>query len=144
MINIKIIKVKQKKLIKELRSTFEKNNIYLKLEKLNSRILDVNFWRDKNNSSKIIKEKKLYEDLIKSYSDSIETLVDLNDLNELALEENNQTVQKEIIQNIKELKKIVKKMRLSAFYLMILTHQIVIQKFMLELAEPKAKTGLTC
>ena len=47
-----------KKLIKELRSIFEKNKIYSKLEKLNSQMLDANFWQDKDNSKKVIKEKK--------------------------------------------------------------------------------------
>ena len=30
-------------------------------------MLESNFWQDKANSQKIIKEKKLYEDLIVSY-----------------------------------------------------------------------------
>ena len=55
--------MKQKRLIKELRSIFEKNKIHSKLETINSKILDANFWQDKNNSKKVLKEKKLYEDL---------------------------------------------------------------------------------
>ena len=61
MIIIKIIKKKQKKLIKELRSTFEKNDIESKLEILNSKMLDANFWQDKNNSKNIIKEKNVID-----------------------------------------------------------------------------------
>ena len=34
-------------------------------------MLDTNFWQDKNKSKNIIKEKKLYEDLINSYNDTI-------------------------------------------------------------------------
>ena len=34
-------------------------------------MLDANFWQDKLISKKIIKEKKLYEDLISSYEKSI-------------------------------------------------------------------------
>ena len=64
-------------------------------------MLDANFWQDKNNSKNIIKEKKLYEDLINSYNGSIKKLIDLDDLNELASEENNQIVYKEVLQNIK-------------------------------------------
>ena len=62
-------------------------------------MLDANFWQDKNNSKNIIKEKKLFEDLLNIQKDSIEKLSDLNDLNELALEEENQTVEKEILQS---------------------------------------------
>ena len=78
-------------------------------------MLEANFWQDKNNSKNTIKEKKLYEDLVDSYNDSIEKLKDLNDLNELALEEDNQTVQKEILQNIKSLTLSVKKNEIKCF-----------------------------
>jgi len=104
-----------RRLIKELRSTFEKNNIETKLEKLNSKMLEADFWQDKNNSKNTIKEKKLYEDLLNTQKDSIDKLSDLNDLNELALEEENQDVQKEIIQNIKDLRELVKKNEIKCF-----------------------------
>ena len=56
-------------------------------------MLDANFWQDKDNSKKVIKEKKLYEDLVNSLNQSIQKLNDFDDLNELALEENNLAVQ---------------------------------------------------
>jgi peptide chain release factor 2 len=49
-------------------------------------MLEANFWQDKVNSKKIIKEKKLFEDLLNTYKISIERLSDLDDLSELALE----------------------------------------------------------
>ena len=55
-------------------------------------------------SQKIIKEKKLFEDLINSHTQSNKQLQDLNDLYELALEENNVDIQSEVNQNIKELR----------------------------------------
>ena len=61
---------------------------------LNSKILDANFWQDKNNSKNIIKEKKLFEDLLNTHKDSVEKLSDLDDLSDLALEEKNDSVQK--------------------------------------------------
>ena len=60
-------------------------------------MLDANFWQDKANSQKIVKEKKLYEDLINSFKESERKLKDLDDLNQIAQEENNQDIQKEII-----------------------------------------------
>ena len=63
-------------------------------------MLDANFWQDKDNSKKVIKEKKLYEDLVNSLNQSIQKLNDFDDLNELALEENNLAVQKETLQNL--------------------------------------------
>ena len=78
-------------------------------------MLEENFWQDKNNSKNIIKKKKLFEDLINSHNSSIEKLKDLDDLNELALEENNLTVQKELIENIKDLRIIIKKNEIKCF-----------------------------
>ncbi len=78
-------------------------------------MLDANFWQHQSNSKNIVKEKKLYEDLINSYNDSIDRLKDLNDLRELALEENNQLVKKEIQQNIKDLSILVKKNEIKCF-----------------------------
>ena len=78
-------------------------------------MLEANFWHDKDNSKKVIKEKKLYEDLVNSYNQSIQKLNDFDDLKELALEENNLAVQEETLQNIKDLKKEVKKNEIKCF-----------------------------
>ena len=78
-------------------------------------MLDANFWQDKSNSQKIIKEKKLFEDLINSFNLSEQKLKDLDDLNSLAEEEKNQDIQKEIITNIKELRSLVKKNEIKCF-----------------------------
>ncbi len=78
-------------------------------------MLEANFWQDKTNSQKVVKEKKFYEDLINSLNSSVERLNDFEDLNELALEENNLTVQSEIIQNIKQLSSEIKKSEIKCF-----------------------------
>ena len=78
-------------------------------------MLDVNFWQDKLKSQKIIKEKKLYEELVNSYDESIKSLEDLDQLNELAIEEKNINIQNEILGNIKNLKEIVKKNEIKCF-----------------------------
>jgi len=78
-------------------------------------MLESNFWQDKSNSQKVIKEKKLYEDLISSYDYSVKTLKDLNDLNELALEEKNHTIVVEILENIKNLRNLAKKNETKCF-----------------------------
>ena len=78
-------------------------------------MLDANFWQNKENSTKTIKEKKLFEDLINSYKSSINKLKDLGDLNQLASDENNESIQKEILQEIKDLKLSVKKNEIKCF-----------------------------
>ncbi len=78
-------------------------------------MLDANFWQDKTESQRIIKEKKLHENLINSYKTSIDKLKDLDDLNLLALEESNQSIQNEIIESIGELRSLVKKNEINCF-----------------------------
>ena len=78
-------------------------------------MLEANFWQDKNNSQKVIKEKKFYDDLVNSFNNSVEKLKDLDDLTDLALEEDNLLVQKEILQNIKDLKNEIKKNEIKCF-----------------------------
>ena len=63
-------------------------------------MLDANFWQDKTLAQKVIKEKKLHEDLINSYQNSNKELNELNDLYKLAIEENNQLVIDESLKNI--------------------------------------------
>ena len=78
-------------------------------------MLEANFWQDKDNSKKVIKEKKLFEDLLNTYKVSIERLADLDDLSKLALEEKNDSVQKEVLLNITELRTLVKKNEVKCF-----------------------------
>ncbi len=78
-------------------------------------MLDANFWQDKTKSKNIVKEKKLYEDLINSLNESNQKLKDLNELNHLAIEENNLDIQNETLENIKELKNLVKKNEIKCF-----------------------------
>tara|TARA_B100001063_G_scaffold243471_1_gene274146 strand:+ start:208 stop:1188 length:981 start_codon:yes stop_codon:yes gene_type:complete len=78
-------------------------------------MLEANFWQNQASSQKIVKEKKLYENLINSFEKSVHKLKDLDDLNHLAIEENNLNIQNEILDEIKKLKSIVKKNEISCF-----------------------------
>jgi peptide chain release factor 2 len=78
-------------------------------------MLENSFWQNKSNSQKIIKEKKLYEELIKAYDNSVKSLNDLHELNELALEEKNHSIITEVLESIKELKKAAKKNETKCF-----------------------------
>ena len=78
-------------------------------------MLDQNFWQDRSVSKNVIKEKKLYEDIINNFKVSIKRLNDLNDLNELAEEENDKNTKEEIIKNIKDLRELVKKNEIKCF-----------------------------
>ena len=78
-------------------------------------MLESDFWQNKSNSQKIIKEKKLYEDLINSYDNSSTSLIDLNELNDLATEEKNQVIINEVLESVIKLKKIAKQNETKCF-----------------------------
>ena len=78
-------------------------------------MLASDFWQNKANSQKVIKEKKLFEDLINSYEVSIDKLNDLNDIYQLAIDEDNMSVKNEIFENIKDLSIKVKKNEIKCF-----------------------------
>ena len=78
-------------------------------------MLESNFWQDKAKSQKIIKEKKLYEDLINSYEKSTLQFKDLDDLYKLAIEEKNSEIQTEVYQKLKELRAKVKENEIKCF-----------------------------
>ena len=78
-------------------------------------MLDANFWQNKSTAQKVLKEKKLHEDLISSYSSSVKELNELNDLYELAVDENNQSIINETLKNIENLKLNAKKNETKCF-----------------------------
>jgi peptide chain release factor 2 len=78
-------------------------------------MLNANFWQDKQKSKTILKEKKLYEDLINSLNSSIDELTNLDDLHKLAEEEANNDVQNEVFKNIRNLRNLAKKNEIKCF-----------------------------
>ncbi len=78
-------------------------------------MLEPNFWKNKTYSKNILKEKKLFEDLIKSHKDSVQKLEDLKDLYQLSIEEKNINVQKEVFESIRNLRDAVKKDEVKCF-----------------------------
>ena len=78
-------------------------------------MLEANFWQDKNYAQKIVKEKKLQEDLINSYDYSVEQCKEIYDLYNLALEENNTSIISESLKNLEELRLNAKKNETKCF-----------------------------
>ena len=78
-------------------------------------MLNANFWQDKLKSQKVIKEKKLFEDLINSFEKSINQSKDLTELMELAILEKNSEMERDLLQNFKDLQNLVKKNEIKCF-----------------------------
>ena len=78
-------------------------------------MLEENFWQDKSGSKNIIKEKKIYEDLLNSFTETTQKFNDLIDLNNLAEEEEDLITKDDILKNLKDLREIVKKNEIKCF-----------------------------
>ena len=78
-------------------------------------MLEANFWQDKSKSKKILKEKKLFEDLTNSYKNSKKNLEDFKELYKLAIDESNNDLLIELTDNLKQLKKDIKKTEIKCF-----------------------------
>ena len=78
-------------------------------------MLESNFWQDKEKAQKVIKEKKIQEDLINSYTSSVSKCKETEELYNLALEENNTSVIKDSLKAIDELRNKVKKNEIKCF-----------------------------
>ena len=78
-------------------------------------MLEANFWQDKTRSKKILKEKKLFEDLINTYKNSEKNLADFKELYRLAIDESNNDLIIELTDNLKQLKRDIKKTEIKCF-----------------------------
>ena len=66
---------------------FEKNEVEIKLKKIEGIILKENFWKDKDHAKKTIKQKKIFENILNSYKNSLKEITNLEDLFNLAMQE---------------------------------------------------------
>ena len=71
---------------------FEKNEVEQKLKKIEGDILKENFWKDKDHAKKTIKQKKIFENILNSYKNSLKEITNLEDLFNLAMQEKNDEI----------------------------------------------------
>ncbi len=95
--------------------TFENNKIYSKLEELNTISSKPDFWKDNNRVKKIVKEKKLYENIIKSFKNSELEINNLKDLRNLGNEEKDQEVLEDCKRKLDLIYKNIKKNEINCF-----------------------------
>ena len=94
---------------------FEKNKIKDKIQKFDKKIIHENFWKNKLNAQKILKEKKFFENILESFNSTINELENLEQLLELAVNENNTEVIKDCEKKINLLLNQIKKTEVSCF-----------------------------
>jgi len=94
---------------------FEKNDIKEKIQKFDQEITHENFWKNKLTAQKILKEKKFFENIIENYDFTTNELENLEQLLELATNENNSAVIKDCKKKINFLLDQIKKTEVSCF-----------------------------
>ena len=94
---------------------FEKNNIIAKLKEIEKTLLRENFWKDKKKVKKTVTEKKIYEDIVKSYKNFSKEIRNLKDLYDLAIEENNTEILEDCDKKIEQLIKDIKNAEINCF-----------------------------
>ena len=94
---------------------FDENNIKEKIENLDKKILEKNFWKDKNSAQKVVKEKSFLEDIFKNFNFTISELKNLEDLFDLAEKENDIQVIKDCEKKISSLLNKIKKTEVKCF-----------------------------
>ncbi len=94
---------------------FEKNNIISKLGELNKVASSDDFWKDKKRVKKVVKQKKLYTDIISSFEDSKKDINNIKDIYKLGLEENDNEVIKDCLEKIENIQKQIKENEVKCF-----------------------------
>jgi len=94
---------------------FDENNIEIKIKDLDKKILEKNFWKDKNSAQKIVKEKSFFEDIFKNFNFTNIEIKNLEDLFDLAEKENDTQVIKDCEKKISLLLNQIKKAEVKCF-----------------------------
>ena len=94
---------------------FEKNKIKEKIQILDNKITQENFWKDKITAQKILKEKKFFGNILNNFNSAINEFQNLEQLLQLASRENEIEVIKDCEKKIFLLLKQIKKIEVSCF-----------------------------
>ena len=98
-----------------LGGTFEKNKIREKIKVYDKKIAEESFWKDKLSAKKILKEKKFLENIFDDFNSTVNELENLEQLLEIASEENDTIVIKDCEKKINLLVNQIKKTEVSCF-----------------------------
>ena len=94
---------------------FEKNKVEDKIKTYNDKIIEKDFWKDKQTAQQIVKEKKYFEEILTSYNFVLNELKNLEELLELAVKEKDNVVVDDCAKKITSLLKKIKKTEVECF-----------------------------
>ena len=94
---------------------FEKSKIREKIQIFNKKVAQENFWKDKLSAQKILKEKKFFEKIFEDFNYTVNELENLEQLLEIASNENDTAVLKDCEKKINLLVDQITKTEVSCF-----------------------------
>ena len=94
---------------------FDKKDIENKLKELEKTSLKENFWKDKQLVKKIVKQKKIYEEMLNSYKKSLNEIKNVKELFALASEEKDEEIIQECNLKIEQILEDIKKNEVNCF-----------------------------
>ncbi len=94
---------------------FDKHQVEKKLKDLENTLLKENFWKDKKLVKTTVKQKKIYEDILISFKNSLIEINNLKDLFNLASLEKNETIIEDCNIKIAEIHHNIKKTEINCF-----------------------------
>ena len=96
----------QKKPLIILGGIFDGENIENKIKELNAISHQENFWKDKDLVKKTVKQKKIFEDILNSYTKSLKDFNNLKDLYALASQEKDEDTIQDCEKNQRNINKL--------------------------------------
>ena len=94
---------------------FDKKNIKEKIKIFDEKISEESFWKDKLAAQKILKEKKFLDNILNSFTSSVNEIDNLEQLLEIASRENESEVIKDCEKKIEIILNQIKKVQISCF-----------------------------
>ena len=104
-----------KELLKILGGIFDKHNVETSLKELEQTLLQKNFWKDKKLVKKTVNQKKIFEDILNSYKNSVNEISNIKDLYNLATQEKNTEIIEDCNIKIDQILKETKKTEINCF-----------------------------
>ncbi|MFL2762831.1 MAG: peptide chain release factor 2 [Dehalococcoidia bacterium] len=93
------------------------------MDKLSEKVIELtnltvqpNFWEDSNKAQKISKELAVFENQLKEINNVISTLVYLTEITEIAIIENDNSLESEILESLEELANSIDKLELKTLF----------------------------
>lgn len=92
---------------------FDISNLNSRLKELESKTQDTEFWQDAENSAKVLKEINKLKNKVEGYKKTENNLTNIIEMNDLLAEENDETLEEELLKSLKQVEKQIEKLEIN-------------------------------